>query len=339
MPKILITGACGEIGLALLNELALDEQNEILTLDLQDLPDGLREKSRHVKGSILDKALIDGIAAEYEIDVIYHLAALLSTSAERTPFQAHQVNVDGTAFLLEIAAQQSEQRGKPALFLFPSSKAVYGMLDLKAKAAFSSVKEGEWNFPATMYGINKLYSEMLGDYYSRRHNLLDENLQTKLDFRALRFPGLISAHTVPSGGTSDYGPEMLHAAAKGEPYACFVRPDTTIAFMAMPDAIKALLQLAAAPQEKLSRTAYNVTSFSLSAEEFRQQVLRSFPDAQITFAADAKRQQIVDSWPMNIDDGAARRDWDWTPDYDLQRCFNEYLVPNIRERYRQGSPE
>jgi nucleoside-diphosphate-sugar epimerase len=154
-----------------------------------------------------------------------------------------------------------------------------------------------------------------------------------LDFRALRFPGLISAFTLPTGGTSDYGPEMLHAAAKSEPYACFVRPDTTIAFMAMPDAVKALLSLSAAPREKLSRTAYNVTSFSLSAEEFRQQVLKSFPNAKITFEPDPHRQGIVDSWPMNIDDGAARRDWGWAPDYDMQRCFEEYLVPMIKKRY------
>ncbi|MGH2582517.1 MAG: NAD-dependent epimerase/dehydratase family protein, partial [Anaerolineales bacterium] len=232
MPKILITGACGEIGLALLNELAGDKQNEILTLDLQEPPADLRGKSQHTKGSILDRSLLDGIAAEYEIDVVYHLAALLSTSAERAPYKAHQVNVDGTAQLLEMAAQQSERRGKPVLFMFPSSKAIYGMPDLETKAAHAAVREDEWNFPATMYGINKLYSEMLGNYYSKRHNLLAESTQTKLDFRALRFPGLISAHTVPSGGTSDYGPEMLHAAAKGEPYACFVRPDTTIAFMA-----------------------------------------------------------------------------------------------------------
>jgi nucleoside-diphosphate-sugar epimerase len=164
---------------------------------------------------------------------------------------------------------------------------------------------------------------------------LAETTPVMLDFRALRFPGLISAHTLPSGGTSDYGPEMLHAAAKGEPYACFVRPDTAIPFMAMPDAVKALLNLARAPIQSLGRTVYNVTSFSLSAEEFRQQVLQAFPSAEISFAPHEKRQKIVDSWPMDMDDGAARKDWGWAPDYGLKRCFEEYLVPNIRERYKK----
>jgi nucleoside-diphosphate-sugar epimerase len=155
-----------------------------------------------------------------------------------------------------------------------------------------------------------------------------------LDFRCLRFPGLISAYTVPSGGTSDYGPEMLHAAAKGVPYACFVREDVQIPFMAMPDAVTALLRLTEAPQEALSRLVYNVTSFSLSAAEFREEVLKFFPQAQISFGPDVKRQGIVDSWPADLDDSAGRRDWDWQPDYDLERSFNEYLVPNITKMYQ-----
>jgi nucleoside-diphosphate-sugar epimerase len=209
------------------------------------------------------------------------------------------------------------------------------MPDLETKAKFPRVREWEWNYPTTMYGCNKLYGELLGTYYSRHYKQLAETTPVMLDFRALRFPGLISAHTLPSGGTSDYGPEMLHAAAKGEPYACFVRPDTAIPFMAMPDAVKALLNLARAPIQSLGRTVYNVTSFSLSAEEFRQQVLRAFPNAEISFAPHEKRQKIVDSWPMDMDDGAARKDWGWAPDYGLKRCFEEYLVPNIRERYKK----
>jgi len=145
---------------------------------------------------------------------------------------------------------------------------------------------------------------------------------------------LISAVTVPSGGTSDYGPEMLHAAAKGEPYACFVRPDVRIPFMAMPDAVKSLLLLAEAPAEKLHQRVYNVTSFSLSADEFKTQVLKYFPGAQITYQPDEKRQRIVDSWCADMDDSPAQRDWGWQPDYDLQRAFAEYLVPNIRKRYQ-----
>ena len=154
-----------------------------------------------------------------------------------------------------------------------------------------------------------------------------------VDFRALRFPGLVSAFTVPSGGTSDYGPEMLHAAARGETYECFVRPDSVIPFMAMPDAVTALLKLAQAPAKALSRRVYNVTSFSLTAEEFRQMVLRFIPDAQISYSPDLKRQGIVDSWPAGLNDNDARRDWGWRPEYDLDRSFAEYLVPNIKQRY------
>jgi nucleoside-diphosphate-sugar epimerase len=339
MPEkaILITGAAGEIGQALLYALIENHANldPLVTLDLQDLPPKLAQNVTHVKGSITDKALLEKTFADHEFARVYHLAAYLSTKAERTPAIAHQVNVEASAWLLELAAQQSENSGQAVQFIFPSSKAIYGVPDLKTKAAHPKVREDEFIAPTTMYGNNKLATESLGNYYSRHYKQLADTKPTMLDFRALRFPGLISAFTVPSGGTSDYGPEMLHAAAKGEAYACFVRPDTTIAFMAMPDAVKALLSLAAAPREKLSRTAYNVTSFSLSAEDFRQQVLKSFPNAQITFSPDEKRQGIVDSWPMNIDDSAARANWGWAPEYDMQRCFDEYLVPNIRKRYEK----
>ena len=126
---------------------------------------------------------------------------------------------------------------------------------------------------------------------------------------------------------------MIHAAAQGEPYACFVRPDTRIPFMAMPDGVEALLRLAAAPGERLTRTAYNVSAFNPSAEEIRAIVLRSFPTAEITWETDAKRQSIVDSWPADVDDSAARRDWGFAPRYDFESAFRDYLIPRIRERY------
>jgi nucleoside-diphosphate-sugar epimerase len=196
------------------------------------------------------------------------------------------------------------------------------------------VREWEWNYPTTMYGCNKLYCEMLGIYFCQYFRQLAADRPVAPDFRSVRFPGLISAFTVPSGGSSDYGPEMLHAAAQGIPYQCFVRPDVRIPFMAMPDAIKALLDLAEAPREALNHRVYNVSSFSLSAEEIRQYVLRAFPQAQIEYEPDVKRQAIVDSWPADMDDSAARRDWGWQPDYDVERSFKEYLIPNIRGRYQ-----
>jgi threonine 3-dehydrogenase len=155
-----------------------------------------------------------------------------------------------------------------------------------------------------------------------------------VDFRCLRFPGLISAITVPSGGTSDFAPEMIHAAAQGKPYACFVRPDARIPFMAMPDGVAALLRLAAATRVHLTRTVYNVGAFNPSADEIRQLVLAAFPCAEITFQPDLKRQGIVDSWPADVDDSSARSDWGYAPQYDLTRAFSEYLIPTIRQRYR-----
>ena len=331
---VLITGASGEIGHALIEQLSGVVDCELVTLDLQDLsPEVASKVERHIKGSIMDKMLLDNLASEYEIDTIFHLAALLSTRAEITPGTAHRVNVEGTLMLLELAAGQSQFRGKPVKFIFPSSIAAYGMPDLETKAEYGRVKEWEWNYPTTMYGANKLYCERLGIYFSDNYKQLSEETPITLDFRALRYPGLISAFTVPSGGTSDYGPEMLHAAAKGEPYACFVRPDTTINFMAMPDAVKAALALSQAPAENLTKRVYNISSFSLSAEQFRSKVMEFFPQAEISYAVHEKRQGIVDTWPMDTDDKDARTDWGWAPDYDLDRCFAEYLVPNIRKRY------
>ena len=185
-----------------------------------------------------------------------------------------------------------------------------------------------------MYGCNKIYCEHLGRYYSRYYRQLakDRSLNS-LDFRCIRFPGLISADTVPTGGTSDYGPEMLHHAAQGKPYECFVRADTQISFMAMPDAIKALLMLEEAPSPSLTQISYNVTSFSPTAEAIRRYVIQAFPQAEITYHIHDSRQAIVDSWPLDVDDTPARQDWGWEPDYDMERSFNEYLIPAIQKRY------
>lgn len=330
---ILITGAAGEIGDALIRSLLQQGETQIITLDLRPLPAEISKSVTHVQGDLMDQGLLARLVSEYEIATIYHLAALLSTRAEFTPELAHQVNVEGTLGLLKLASEQSQWRNDPVRFLFPSSIAAYGMPDLQLKAQYPHVREWEWNYPRTMYGCNKLYCEMLGTYFCQHYRQLAAERPVMLDFRSLRFPGLISAYTVPSGGTSDYGPEMLHAAAKGVAYACFVREDTTIPFMAMPDAVTALLRLAAAPPDRLTRRVYNITSYSLSAEEFRQQVLKYFPEAQITYKPDLKRQGIVDSWPAGLNDNDARRDWGWQPEYDLDRSFGEYLVPNIRNRY------
>lgn len=333
--KVLITGANGEIGHGLINRLADRDNTEIIALDLAPLESPLAAKcGRVVVGDILNNALLENLSTTHNFDTIYHLAAVLSTSAERHPPLAHRVNVDGTLNLLEIAVTQTHLHGRPVRFLYPSSIAVYGFPDVAAKNAVAKVREDEWCTPRTMYGINKLYCEQLGRYYAGFYRQLDaESLPGRIDFRCLRFPGLISAVTRPTGGTSDYAPEMLHHAAQGESYECFVREDTRIPFMTMPDAIEALLALEQAPRENLTREVYNIGAFNPSALELSDLVRRSFPGAEIRFVPDQKRQAIVDSWPQDVDFSAAERDWGWKAGYPLERAFQEYLVPGIRSRY------
>jgi nucleoside-diphosphate-sugar epimerase len=337
-PVVLITGAGGEIGHGLIERLSRQSRRAIVTLDLARLDGAIAGLvDREITGSILDRALLERVLAEYEVELIFHLAALLSTRSEFTPLAAHQVNVEGTLNLLEFARHEGESHGRPVVFMYPSSIAVYGLPDLETKGSAARVKEDDWNHPTTMYGCNKLYCEQLGHYYSRHYKqLAAEAASGRVDFRCVRFPGLISAVTMPSGGTSDYAPEMIHAAARGEPYAAFVRPDTRIPFMAMPDGVDALLQLAAAPRGALSRTAYNAAAFNPSAEEVCRVVKEAFPGAAITWHVDPKRQGIVDTWPADVDDSAARRDWGFAPRYDLAQAFDEYLIPTIRKRYARA---
>jgi nucleoside-diphosphate-sugar epimerase len=334
-PVVLITGAGGEIGHGLIERLSGQSARAVVTLDVARLDPPIAAKvDREITGSILDRSVLERILAEFQVELVFHLAALLSTRAEFTPVSAHQVNVEGTLNLLEFAQHEAESHGRPVVLMYPSSIAAYGLPDLATKIRAGRVREDEWAHPMTMYGCNKLYCEQLGRYYARYYKqLAAERASGRVDFRSVRFPGLISAQTVPSGGTSDYAPEMMHAAARGQPYACFVRPDTRIPFMAMPDAVEALLQLASVSPERLTRTEYNVSAFNPSADEIRGAVVRSFPDARITWETDAKRQRIVDSWPADVDDSAARRDWGFAPRYDFATAFTDYLIPRIRERY------
>src|SRR5512137_2866105 len=288
---ILITGANDEIGHGFIDFVTAKKDAFVIALDVQPLDESLAGKvERFILGDILDNMLLGRLVAEYEIRTIFHLASILSTKAEYNPETAHKINVEGTINLLRLAVEQSSWQGRPVRFLYPSSIAAYGLPDLKTKNATPKVKECDYCQPTTMYGCNKLYCEYLGSYYARYYRrLAADRPQHPVDFRCIRFPGLISATTIPTGGTSDYGPEMLHHAAKGVPYACFVRPDTRLPFMVMPDAIKALIQLESAPVENLSQLVYNITSFSPTAEDFQKVILKEFPDAKITFEPHASR--------------------------------------------------
>ncbi len=333
---ILVTGANGEIGRGLITHLSDLADVRIVALDLHQVDEPLRSRCyRTATGDILDTALLESLSAAYDFDTIYHLAALLSTKSERQPTLAHRVNVDGTLNLLEMAIGQSRLQGRDLKFLYPSSIAVYGLPSLEEKARAGAVPETLWLKPRTMYGINKLYCEDLGRYYGNYYRQLDiQPGKGRVDFRSIRFPGLISATTIPTGGTSDFAPEMLHHAAQREPYDCFVREDTRIPFMAMPDAISALLGLDAAARERLTRQTYNIGAFNPSAGEFFGIVKSAFPAASISFVPDGKRQEIVDSWPADVDDSAARADWDWKPVYGLEKACTDYLLPVVARRYR-----
>lgn len=323
------------MGHGLIHRLKERSEFDIVALDIKEIdPDLAPLCAATIVGDILDARLLERLVSEYALHGIFHLAALLSTRAEFTPETAHEVNVQGTLNLLRLAVEQSRWHGRRVKFLFPSSIAVYGLPDIATKAAAGAVREPEWNLPTTMYGCNKLYCEQLGRYYSRHYRQLALDAQEKgVDFRSIRFPGLISALTVPHGGTSDYGPEMIHAAAQGHHYDCFVREDTQISFMAMPDAIDALLRLMEADAGRLSSHVYNISAYNPSAEKFAELTKAAFPRAEIAFAPDVRRQGIVDSWPQDVDDSLARKDWGFAPEYDLLRTFEEYLLPNIKKRY------
>jgi len=334
-PILLISGAGGEIGHGLIERLAGDGGYGVVALDVRPLDAPLAALcAESIVGSILDTNLLERISAQYEIEGIFHLAAMLSTRGEFIPETAHDINVQGTLNLLRLGVVEARNAGRNIRFVFPSSIAAYGLPDVETKNRVGRIAEGDYLVPTTMYGVNKLACEHLGRYYSRYYRqLAADRDQFHVDFRAIRFPGLISAFTVPSGGTSDYAPEMLHAAAKGEAYACFARPETRIPFMAMPDAIDALIGLFNADSAKLTTTVYNVGSFAPSADEFRARTMQAYPTAELSYDVDVRRQAILDTWPSDVDDSAARADWGYAPSFTLDKAFDEYLIPNISRRY------
>ncbi|MCE5207621.1 MAG: NAD-dependent epimerase/dehydratase family protein [Chloroflexi bacterium] len=333
---VLITGANGEIGHGLIDYLQQKCDFDIIAMDIQPLDESLSAYCHQfIQGNILDVKLLNEIANQYPIRTVYHLASLLSTGAEKNPELAHNVNVNGTFNLLKMADILGEKSGVATKFIYPSSIAAYGLPGIKEKMSAGKVTEDQYiSSTITLYGINKLYCENLGRYFMDYYGQIQpEGARKNVDFRAVRFPGLISAITLPTGGTTDYGPEMIHAAAQNKPYACFVRPDTRLPFMVMPDAIKSLILLEAAPKASLTQTVYNVTSFSPTAQELVDIVKGAFPDAQIAYKVDESRQRFVDTWPVDIDDSAARRDWGWAPEYDQDRAFYELLIPAVKQRY------
>lgn len=331
-PEILITGASGEIGYGLIHRLAKRGDVHIVAMDLRELPETLACQCRAVySGDICNTDFLAELEQRHQFTQIYHLAGMLSNSGEKQPMVAHKINVDGSINMFRLAKSHARRANQPVTFLFTSSIAVYGLQpgdDLNRPLG-----ERDYLSPATMYGINKRYIEQLGNYFTTHSPPESPGSLPELDFRCLRFPGIISPETLPTGGTSDYAPEMLHAAVRHEAYTCFVKPETRLPFMVMPDGIQALIQLAEAPAAHLGQRIYNINSFSVTALEFKHMILKFFPAAKIDFESVPHRQAIVDSWPRDVNDQPARRDWQWSPQYDFASAFSDLLIPRVSAHY------
>jgi threonine 3-dehydrogenase len=304
--KVLVTGAGGQVGLDLLR--ALQERgDQVHASDLAPPPVGERPDVPWSALDVTAAAEVEALFAELRPDVVYHLAAILSATGERDPLRTYAVNQDGTLHVLEAARKFGVRQ-----VIFTSTIAVFG------PGLPPLVGDDVPLRPTTMYGVTKVAGELLGEYYARRHGL---------DFRGVRFPGLLSA-VLPGGGTSDYAPLMYYEALRVGRYEAFCRPDSQIPLMYMPDALRALVELSLAPRERLSRCVYNIAAFSPTAREIADEVARVVPGAVITFNPDPVRQAILDSWPRALDDSCARRDWGWRPAWDLAR-MSDHLAPRL----------
>lgn len=312
MQRLLVTGASGQIGSDLIDELRRRHGAEaVIGADLAP-PASPEIDGPHERLDVRDRKALEATLEEHQVKTIYHLASLLSASGEKAPDRAWEVNIEGLKNVLDLA------RERDLRVFWPSSIAVFGPATPKEQAPQETVLD-----PSTMYGVTKVSGELLCRYYHRKHGV---------DVRSLRYPGLISYKTPPGGGTTDYAVEMFYAAAEGRSYTCFVGPETRLPMMYMPDAIEAALTLMAADPDRISvRTSYNIASMSFSAEELARALEARVPDFSCRFAPD-ERQEIADSWPRSVDDTPAREDWGWQPAYDLERMTDE-MLEKLREKH------
>jgi len=312
--SILVTGAVGQIGSEL--TLALRERygSERVVAAGHRTPPGatLRDSGPYETVDVTNRGDLERVIDAYDIDTVYHLAAILSAKGEENPQLAWRVNIDGTMNVLEVARERALSR-----IFIPSSIAVFGPETPRESAPQETVL-----LPTTMYGITKVAGELLGDYYVRSFGL---------DIRGLRYPGIISSETPPGGGTTDYAVDIFYQALLKGRYTCFVREDTVLPMMYMPDCIKATLDLMEADLASLKHHAsFNVAGMSFSAGEIAAEISKHVPGFQCTFEPDF-RQKIADSWPKAIDDRAARTEWGWAPSYDLA-SMTEDMLTRLRAR-------
>ncbi len=254
---------------------------------------------------VCDRKTVEDVVKKYDVDTIYHLAAILSAVGEKNPQLAWKVNVDGLYNVLEVSREYDLR------VFWPSSIAVFGPKTPKHNTPQDTIL-----CPTTMYGVTKVAGELLCKYYADKYGL---------DVRGVRYPGIISSETLPGGGTTDYAVEMFYAAIKREKYVCFVREDTVLPMMYMPDAIDAAIMLMNANSSKLTyRVGYNVSGMSFSAGELASEIKKHVPDFEVEYKPDF-RQKIADSWPKTIDDSVARKEWGWKPKWNLENMVKDML--------------
>jgi len=307
MKKILVTGALGQIGAELVPALrARHGEDRVVATDIRVPPAGSAVDGPFAVLDVTNFRQLQDLVRRHEIGTIYHLAALLSATAEERPHVAWELNMGGLYKILEVARENH-----CALF-FPSSIAAFGPETPRTATPQDTVQR-----PTTIYGVTKVAGELLADYYARRFGV---------DVRGLRFPGLISHTALPGGGTTDYAVAIFYDALRHGRYECFLGPETRLDMMYMPDAIRAVIEVMDAPAERLRhRNAFNIAAVNFTPDELAAAIRTHLPEFEMRYAVDPVRQEIADSWPQSLDDAAAREEWGWQPRYDLATMTADML--------------
>jgi nucleoside-diphosphate-sugar epimerase len=309
--KILVIGASGQIGVEL--TLALRKMHgaaQVVAADLREQNPLLAGTGPYVSLDVMNKEMLHVQIIRQNITQVYLLAAILSATGEKNPSLAWNLNMQGLLNVLDIAREE-----KLSKVFWPSSIAVFGPSSPRVNCPQQTIIE-----PTTIYGISKYAGEFWCNYYWQRYGV---------DVRSLRYPGLISYKSAPGGGTTDYAVEIYHEALSQRSYTCFLKQDTYLPMMYMPDAIRATIELMEAPADRISvRTSYNLSAMSFSPAEIAVSIQKQIPDFRMAYQPDY-RQSIADSWPQSIDDSVARRDWGWKHEYDLDAMTVD-MLQNLR---------
>lgn len=314
MKTILVTGATGQVGSELTRALRSRYGGEsVIAAGHRRAPDKrMVEHGPFVRIDVTRRKALEEVVAKSRVDTIFHLASLLSADAERKPQRAWDVNMGGLFNVLEIA------RAHGCAVFFPSSIGAFGPLTPHDNTPQDTIQR-----PNTMYGVTKVSGELLCDYYHQRYGV---------DTRGVRYPGLISHQTPPTGGTTDYAVHIFYDAIKNRRYECFLAEGTRLDMMYMPDAIKAAIDLMEADSTRLvHRNAFNVTAMSFAPEQLAAAIRQRLADFVMEYRIDPVRQAIAESWPRYMDDSVARREWDWQPDYDLDAMVDD-MLENLSKR-------